>query len=63
MGYGTGLVLVAIVGMVIGGLAECWKFGVITVDSGGVFSVRLDFSGGTMFYSYGIGIFLVVGWG
>lgn len=35
----------------------------VTVDSGGLFSVRLDFSGVAMFYSRGAGIFLVAGWG
>lgn len=32
-----------------------------TVDGGGMFSVRLDFSGVAMFYSHGAGIFLVAG--
>lgn len=32
-----------------------------TVDSGGVVSVRLDFSGVAMFYSWGAGMFLVAG--
>nr|YP_010265276.1 NADH dehydrogenase subunit 6 [Calidris alba]UIP57030.1 NADH dehydrogenase subunit 6 [Calidris alba] len=63
VGYGASFVLVVIVGMVIGGLVECWKVGVITVDSGGMYSVRLDFSGVAMFYSYGVGMFLVAGWG
>nr|YP_010265263.1 NADH dehydrogenase subunit 6 [Calidris alpina]UIP57017.1 NADH dehydrogenase subunit 6 [Calidris alpina] len=63
VGYGVSFVLVVIVGMVIGGLVECWKVGVVTVDSGGMFSVRLDFSGVAMFYSDGVGMFLVAGWG
>nr|YP_009745820.1 NADH dehydrogenase subunit 6 [Limosa lapponica]AAL29221.1 NADH dehydrogenase subunit 6 [Limosa lapponica]APO08769.1 NADH dehydrogenase subunit 6 [Limosa lapponica baueri]QIH46817.1 NADH dehydrogenase subunit 6 [Limosa lapponica]QOD98212.1 NADH dehydrogenase subunit 6 [Limosa lapponica] len=63
VGYGAGFVLVVIVGMVVGGLVECWKLGVVTVDSGGMFSVRLDFSGVAMFYSHGAGMFLVAGWG
>nr|YP_009559442.1 NADH dehydrogenase subunit 6 [Calidris ruficollis]AXA45525.1 NADH dehydrogenase subunit 6 [Calidris ruficollis] len=63
VGYGVSFVLVVVVGMVIGGLVECWKVGVVTVDSGGMFSVRLDFSGVAMFYSYGVGMFLVAGWG
>nr|UOW80501.1 NADH dehydrogenase subunit 6 [Prosobonia leucoptera] len=63
VGYGTSFVLVVISGMVVGGLVECWKIGVVTVDSGGMFSVRLDFSGVAMFYSYGVGMFLVAGWG
>nr|YP_010127255.1 NADH dehydrogenase subunit 6 [Tringa stagnatilis]AAL29224.1 NADH dehydrogenase subunit 6 [Tringa nebularia]QPO84658.1 NADH dehydrogenase subunit 6 [Tringa stagnatilis] len=63
VGYGVSFILVVVVGMVVGGLIECWKLGVITVDSGGMFSVRLDFSGVAMFYSDGVGMFLVAGWG
>nr|QOD97548.1 NADH dehydrogenase subunit 6 [Nyctibius bracteatus] len=63
VGCGGGLVLVLGVGVVIGGIYECWKFGVSTVDGGGVFSVRLDFSGVAMLYSHGVGMFLVAGWG
>nr|YP_003587304.1 NADH dehydrogenase subunit 6 [Otis tarda]ACN29662.1 ND6 [Otis tarda] len=63
VGYGGGFVLVLVVGVVIGGPVGCWELGVITVDSGGVFSMRLDFSGVAMFYSYGVGMFLVAGWG
>nr|AYN73505.1 NADH dehydrogenase subunit 6 [Lophoceros camurus] len=62
-GYGVGLVLVLILGVVLGGLEECWKLGVVTVDAGGVFSVRADFSGVAVFYSWGAGMFLVAGWG
>nr|YP_009115265.1 NADH dehydrogenase subunit 6 [Stercorarius maccormicki]YP_010691196.1 NADH dehydrogenase subunit 6 [Stercorarius lonnbergi]AJA05090.1 NADH dehydrogenase subunit 6 [Stercorarius maccormicki]UQV81437.1 NADH dehydrogenase subunit 6 [Stercorarius maccormicki]WBU93323.1 NADH dehydrogenase subunit 6 [Stercorarius lonnbergi]WBU93349.1 NADH dehydrogenase subunit 6 [Stercorarius maccormicki]WBU93362.1 NADH dehydrogenase subunit 6 [Stercorarius lonnbergi] len=63
VGYGAGLVLVLGVGMVVGGFVGCWGPGVSTVDSGGMFSVRLDFSGVAMFYSWGVGMFLVAGWG
>uniref|UniRef100_UPI00315D7A85 NADH dehydrogenase subunit 6 n=1 Tax=Arenaria melanocephala TaxID=279931 RepID=UPI00315D7A85 len=63
VGYGVGFMLVVISGMVVGGIGECWKVGVVTVDGGGMFSVRLDFSGVAMFYSYGVGMFLVAGWG
>lgn len=35
----------------------------LTVDSGGMISVQLDFSGVAIFYSYGAGIFLIAGWG
>nr|YP_010239533.1 NADH dehydrogenase subunit 6 [Charadrius mongolus]QTF74903.1 NADH dehydrogenase subunit 6 [Charadrius mongolus] len=62
VGYGVGFVAVLVLGMVIGGFVECWKLGVVTVDSGGMLSVRLDFSGVAMFYSYGVGMFLVAGW-
>uniref|UniRef100_UPI00315CEC9D NADH dehydrogenase subunit 6 n=1 Tax=Tringa incana TaxID=507599 RepID=UPI00315CEC9D len=63
VGYGVSFVLVVVVGMVVGGFVECWKLGVVTVDGGGMFSVRLDFSGVAMFYSDGVGMFLVAGWG
>lgn len=61
LGYGVGLVLVVIAGVIIGGLMECWGFGVTTVDSEGILSVRLDFSGVATLYSHGAGIFLVAG--
>nr|AAL29222.1 NADH dehydrogenase subunit 6 [Numenius arquata] len=61
--YGASFVLVLVAGVVVGGFVESWNFGVITVDSGGMFSVRLDFSGVAMFYSHGVGMFLVAGWG
>nr|AAD39376.1 NADH dehydrogenase subunit 6 [Balearica regulorum] len=63
MGYTAGFILVLVVGVVVGGFVEHWNFGVVTVDSGGMFSVRLDFSGVAMFYSRGGGLFLVAGWG
>nr|YP_007624487.1 NADH dehydrogenase subunit 6 [Arborophila rufogularis]ACR44391.1 NADH dehydrogenase subunit 6 [Arborophila rufogularis] len=63
VGYGLGFVLVVCVGVVMGGFVEFWKVGVVTVDSGGVSFVRLDFSGVAMLYSYGAGLFLVGGWG
>nr|YP_009991816.1 NADH dehydrogenase subunit 6 [Centropus unirufus]QNN84677.1 NADH dehydrogenase subunit 6 [Centropus unirufus] len=63
VGYGVGFVSVVVVILVFGGMAGCWKFWVNTVDSAGVFLMRLDFSGVAMFYSWGVGMFLVVGWG
>nr|YP_009543460.1 NADH dehydrogenase subunit 6 [Indicator xanthonotus]AYU71280.1 NADH dehydrogenase subunit 6 [Indicator xanthonotus] len=63
LGYGSGLVVVLVVGVIISDVMECLKLGVETVDGGGVFSVRLDFSGVAMFYSWGVGMFLVAGWG
>nr|YP_008994680.1 NADH dehydrogenase subunit 6 [Polyplectron germaini]AGX00709.1 NADH dehydrogenase subunit 6 [Polyplectron germaini] len=63
VGYGLSFVLVVCVGAVLGGVADSWKAGVITVDSGGMSFVRLDFSGVAMFYSCGAGLFLVAGWG
>nr|YP_010260060.1 NADH dehydrogenase subunit 6 [Eudynamys scolopaceus]UIX54800.1 NADH dehydrogenase subunit 6 [Eudynamys scolopaceus]UKP90064.1 NADH dehydrogenase subunit 6 [Eudynamys scolopaceus] len=61
--YGVGFALVVLMGVVVGGVAECLKFGVVTVDSVGVFFVRLDFSGVAMFYSFGMWMFLMAGWG
>nr|YP_009093599.1 NADH dehydrogenase subunit 6 [Tetrastes sewerzowi]AIR93805.1 NADH dehydrogenase subunit 6 [Tetrastes sewerzowi] len=63
VGYGLGFVLVVCVGAVMGGFIDFWKVGVITVDGGGVSFVRLDFSGVAVFYSWGVGLFLVAGWG
>nr|YP_009230524.1 NADH dehydrogenase subunit 6 [Synthliboramphus wumizusume]P43206.1 RecName: Full=NADH-ubiquinone oxidoreductase chain 6; AltName: Full=NADH dehydrogenase subunit 6 [Synthliboramphus wumizusume]ALL45532.1 NADH dehydrogenase subunit 6 [Synthliboramphus wumizusume]CAA52124.1 NADH dehydrogenase subunit 6 [Synthliboramphus wumizusume] len=63
VGYGVSFIVVLAAGAVVGGLAGCWDLGVITVDSVGMFSVRLDFSGVAMFYSCGVGMFLVAGWG
>nr|QOD97902.1 NADH dehydrogenase subunit 6 [Pluvianellus socialis] len=62
VGYGAGFLLVLAVGAIAGGV-ECWKLGVVSVDGEGMFSVRLDFSGVAMFYSEGVGMFLVAGWG
>nr|QOD97498.1 NADH dehydrogenase subunit 6 [Callaeas wilsoni] len=62
VGYGLGMFLIVLVGVSaagpIGGMSE-----VGTVDSVGLSSVRLDFSGVAMFYSRGAGLFLIGGWG
>nr|YP_009049534.1 NADH dehydrogenase subunit 6 [Colinus virginianus]AIE46340.1 NADH dehydrogenase subunit 6 [Colinus virginianus]QNN84833.1 NADH dehydrogenase subunit 6 [Colinus virginianus] len=63
MGYGLGLVLVVVWGVMWGGVIDFWKMGVVTVDGGGMSLVRLDFSGVAVFYSHGVGLFLVAGWG
>nr|YP_009110581.1 NADH dehydrogenase subunit 6 [Chrysolampis mosquitus]AIY15488.1 NADH dehydrogenase subunit 6 [Chrysolampis mosquitus] len=63
MGYGLGFVLVLMLGVVVGGPVGGWKFGVGTVDGAGMFSVRMDFAGAALFYSWGVGLFLVGGWG
>nr|YP_009353131.1 NADH dehydrogenase subunit 6 [Campephilus imperialis]ANT45652.2 NADH dehydrogenase subunit 6 [Campephilus imperialis] len=63
LGYGVGLIGVLVVGVVVGGVEQGLKLGVWTVDGGGAVSVRLDFSGVAMFYSWGVGVFLVAGWG
>nr|YP_514603.1 NADH dehydrogenase subunit 6 [Menura novaehollandiae]USH58150.1 NADH dehydrogenase subunit 6 [Menura alberti]AAS17746.1 NADH dehydrogenase subunit 6 [Menura novaehollandiae]QOD95639.1 NADH dehydrogenase subunit 6 [Menura novaehollandiae]USH58163.1 NADH dehydrogenase subunit 6 [Menura novaehollandiae]USH58189.1 NADH dehydrogenase subunit 6 [Menura novaehollandiae] len=61
-GYGVGLGLVVIIGVVLSGLFGCW-LGVDTVNNVGILSVRSDFSGVAMFYSWGAGLLLVTGWG
>nr|BCD55634.1 NADH dehydrogenase subunit 6 [Oceanodroma castro] len=63
VGYGAGLVLVLISGLIVGEVGEGWKSGVTTVDSVGMSLVRLDFSGVTVLYSWGAGMLLVAGWG
>nr|YP_009473747.1 NADH dehydrogenase subunit 6 [Porzana paykullii]AVK39470.1 NADH dehydrogenase subunit 6 [Porzana paykullii] len=63
VGYIVGLVVVLVFGVLVGGFVECWKFGVVTVDSVGILSVRLDFSGVAVLYSWGVGVFLIAGWG
>nr|AML27002.1 NADH dehydrogenase subunit 6 [Meleagris ocellata] len=63
VGYGLGFVFVISMGVVLGEFVEYWKVGVFTVDSEGVSFVRLDFSGVAMFYSCGVGLLLVAGWG
>lgn len=60
MGYAVGLGLVVGVGVIVGGVFECLSEGG-TVNSTGVSSVRLDFSGVAAFYSRGAGLFLIAG--
>nr|YP_009943977.1 NADH dehydrogenase subunit 6 [Edolisoma coerulescens]QOD95821.1 NADH dehydrogenase subunit 6 [Edolisoma coerulescens] len=60
--YGLGMGLVVLVGFVVGGVSEVIS-GSNTVNNVGLLSVRLDFSGVAMFYSWGAGMFLVAGWG
>nr|AUR26900.1 NADH dehydrogenase subunit 6 [Acanthiza nana]AUR27225.1 NADH dehydrogenase subunit 6 [Acanthiza nana] len=62
VGYGVGLGLIVGVGVIMGGLSECLLEGG-TVNSTGMSSVRLDFSGVASFYSRGAGLFLIAGWG
>ncbi len=61
VGYGLGFVSVVCVGAVLGGFVDFWKVGVTTIDGGGVSFVRLDMSGVAVFYSWGVGLFLVAG--
>nr|QOD97942.1 NADH dehydrogenase subunit 6 [Pandion haliaetus] len=62
-GYVVGMVLVLVVGVLVGGVGGGLGLGAVTVDGGGVFVIRADFSGIAMFYSLGVGMFLVAGWG
>nr|YP_010568225.1 NADH dehydrogenase subunit 6 [Rhinomyias umbratilis]UZC57645.1 NADH dehydrogenase subunit 6 [Rhinomyias umbratilis] len=62
VGYGLGMCLVVVVGVMLGGGVESLVDGG-TVDSGGLSSVRLDFSGVAVFYSWGAGLLLIGGWG
>nr|YP_007624695.1 NADH dehydrogenase subunit 6 [Tachycineta stolzmanni]AEX37426.1 NADH dehydrogenase subunit 6 [Tachycineta stolzmanni] len=62
VGYGLGFGLVVVVGFVVAGGFEGLVDGG-TVNSGGLVSVRLDSSGVALFYSWGVGLFLVGGWG
>nr|YP_009108004.1 NADH dehydrogenase subunit 6 [Loxia curvirostra]AAF85924.1 NADH dehydrogenase subunit 6 [Loxia curvirostra minor]AAF85932.1 NADH dehydrogenase subunit 6 [Loxia curvirostra pusilla]AAF85934.1 NADH dehydrogenase subunit 6 [Loxia curvirostra stricklandi]AIU45300.1 NADH dehydrogenase subunit 6 [Loxia curvirostra]QOD97069.1 NADH dehydrogenase subunit 6 [Loxia curvirostra] len=62
VGYGLGMGLVVLVGLVMGGvLGLLVEEG--TVNSGGLLSVRLDFSGVAVLYSEGAGLLLIGGWG
>nr|YP_010000806.1 NADH dehydrogenase subunit 6 [Eulacestoma nigropectus]QOD96718.1 NADH dehydrogenase subunit 6 [Eulacestoma nigropectus] len=62
VGYGLGMVLVIVIGIIMGGSFGPYM-GVETVNNGGLSSIRLDFSGVAMFYSWGAGLFLIAGWG
>nr|QVO50925.1 NADH dehydrogenase subunit 6 [Dicaeum cruentatum] len=62
VGYAVGMGLVVGVGCVIVGVYGS-SVDVSTVNSGGLLSVRSDFSGVAVFYSQGAGLFLIGGWG
>nr|YP_010000481.1 NADH dehydrogenase subunit 6 [Peucedramus taeniatus]QOD96354.1 NADH dehydrogenase subunit 6 [Peucedramus taeniatus] len=62
VGYGFGMALVVVVGLVMGGVFDV-LVGEGTVNNGGLMSVRLDFSGVAVFYSWGAGLLLIGGWG
>nr|YP_009990934.1 NADH dehydrogenase subunit 6 [Psilopogon haemacephalus]QNN84300.1 NADH dehydrogenase subunit 6 [Psilopogon haemacephalus] len=63
LGYGVCMVLVLVLGGVVGGLVDYCGLEVNTVDGGGMFFVRLDFGGVAEFYSWGVWMLLVAGWG
>nr|YP_009108050.1 NADH dehydrogenase subunit 6 [Spinus psaltria]AIU45361.1 NADH dehydrogenase subunit 6 [Spinus psaltria] len=62
VGYGFGMGLVVLVGLVVGGMLGLLT-GESTVSGGGLLSVRLDFSGVAVLYSEGVGMLLIGGWG
>nr|YP_010436667.1 NADH dehydrogenase subunit 6 [Garrulax courtoisi]UTA95883.1 NADH dehydrogenase subunit 6 [Garrulax courtoisi] len=62
VGYGFGMALVLVVGVVLSGVYEA-LVSAGTVNNAGLELVRLDFGGVAMFYSWGAGLFLVGGWG
>nr|UFA46202.1 NADH dehydrogenase subunit 6 [Horornis parens]UFA46215.1 NADH dehydrogenase subunit 6 [Horornis parens] len=62
VGYGFGMGLVVVVGLVVGGVFEFLVDGG-TVNNSGLMSVRLDFGGVAVLYSWGAGLFLIGGWG
>lgn len=54
--------MVVVVGVLMwGGVGSLVDGG--TVDNGGLSSVRLDFSGVAVLYSWGAGLLLIGGWG
>nr|WMC20747.1 NADH dehydrogenase subunit 6 [Prunella collaris] len=62
VGYGFGMGLVIVVGLVVGGVSGL-SGSVDSVNNGGLLSVRSDFSGVAVLYSEGVGLLLVGGWG
>nr|AAG39479.1 NADH dehydrogenase subunit 6 [Phylloscopus nitidus]AAG39480.1 NADH dehydrogenase subunit 6 [Phylloscopus nitidus] len=62
VGYGFGMGVVIVVGVVVSGVFEVLVDGG-TVNNVGVSFVRLDFGGVAVLYSWGAGLFLIGGWG
>nr|YP_009725002.1 NADH dehydrogenase subunit 6 [Phylloscopus borealis]QBS16232.1 NADH dehydrogenase subunit 6 [Phylloscopus borealis]WJJ67677.1 NADH dehydrogenase subunit 6 [Phylloscopus borealis] len=62
VGYGFGMGLVIVVGVVVSGVLGVLVEGG-TVDNVGVSFVRMDFGGVGVLYSWGAGLFLIGGWG
>nr|QHD47006.1 NADH dehydrogenase subunit 6 [Phylloscopus borealoides] len=62
VGYGFGMGLVVVVGVVMSGVLGVLVEGG-TVDNVGVSFVRMDFGGVAVLYSWGAGLFLIGGWG
>nr|QUA10522.1 NADH dehydrogenase subunit 6 [Symposiachrus guttula]QUA10860.1 NADH dehydrogenase subunit 6 [Symposiachrus trivirgatus]QUA10535.1 NADH dehydrogenase subunit 6 [Symposiachrus guttula]QUA10561.1 NADH dehydrogenase subunit 6 [Symposiachrus guttula]QUA10574.1 NADH dehydrogenase subunit 6 [Symposiachrus guttula] len=62
IGYGLGMGLVVVVGVVVWGFSEI-SVKVDTVNNVGLSWVRSDFGGAAQFYSLGAGLFMIAGWG
>nr|AUR26757.1 NADH dehydrogenase subunit 6 [Daphoenositta chrysoptera] len=62
IGYGLGMMLVIVVGVVVGGVSGM-SMEVGTVNNVGLSFTRVDFTGVAMFYSRGAGLFLIAGYG
>nr|YP_009271360.1 NADH dehydrogenase subunit 6 [Cyanoderma ruficeps]ANW47225.1 NADH dehydrogenase subunit 6 [Cyanoderma ruficeps] len=62
MGYGFGMGLVVVVGVVLSGVSDV-LVDVETVNNAGLALVRLDFSGVAVLYSWGAGLLMLGGWG
>nr|WFG79989.1 NADH dehydrogenase subunit 6 [Pelochelys cantorii] len=68
-GCGDLLCIVGYILLIVGAVVVCsevWSvegYGDVVMDSGGLFSVRMDYIGVSWFYHYGCVMFLVVGWG
>nr|AAG39529.1 NADH dehydrogenase subunit 6 [Phylloscopus trochiloides ludlowi] len=62
VGYGFGMGMVIVVGVVVSGVFEVLVDGG-TVNNVGVSFVRSDFGGVAVLYSWGAGLFLIGGWG
>nr|QHI42645.1 NADH dehydrogenase subunit 6 [Athene noctua] len=61
VGRGVGLFLLLVVGVV--GVVEWCGFVAGAMGGGGLSTVRLDSGGVSLFYSWGVGMFMVAGWG
>nr|WDE77356.1 NADH dehydrogenase subunit 6 [Regulus satrapa] len=62
VGYGLGMGLVIVVGIVVG-VGQEWLVSGNTVNNEGLLFTRSDFDGVALFYSWGAGLFLIGGWG
>nr|AHJ91150.1 NADH dehydrogenase subunit 6 [Athene brama] len=63
VGRGVGLLLVFVVGVMVVGVVGWCGFVEGAMGGEGLSAVRLDWGGVSLFYSWGVGMFLVAGWG